>query len=66
MPGLNHRRRARGDEGAIQVLFGVLVASGMLLAMFAVVVDGGRLELEQGELRSGADAAVMAVARGCA
>lgn len=58
--------RPGGDGGAIQVLFGVLVASGMLLAMLAVVVDGGRLRVEQNELRSGADAAAIAVARSCA
>ncbi|REE96812.1 pilus assembly protein TadG-related protein [Thermomonospora umbrina] len=65
-PSFARRRRCRGEEGAVQVLFGLLVACGMLLAMFAVVVDGGRIYIEHSELRGGADAAATAVARSCA
>lgn len=53
------------DRGAIGVMFGLLISSGMLLAMLAVVVDIGRIHAEKQELQSGADAAAMALAQRC-
>lgn len=48
------------------VLVGVLIGSGVLFGMTAVVVDVGAIYAERAQLQSGADAGALAVAKGCA
>jgi Flp pilus assembly protein TadG len=49
------------DRGAIGVLVGMLLATGVLLGMAALTVDVGMLYQERAELQNGADAASIAV-----
>lgn len=57
----------RGDDrGAVATIVAILLAGGVLLGMGALVLDVGKLYVEREELQSGADAAVMAVAKECA
>ena len=44
----------------------ILLAGGVLLGFLALVVDVGQLYVEREELQTGADAAVLAVAKACA
>jgi Flp pilus assembly protein TadG len=54
------------DAGGVAVIVGILLASGVLLGMGALVVDVGQLYAERETLQSGADAAAMAYALDCA
>jgi Putative Flp pilus-assembly TadE/G-like len=54
------------DRGAIGVLVGMLLATGVLLGMAALTVDVGMLYQERAELQNGADAGSIAVAKSCA
>ncbi len=60
------RLRRRDDRGAVAVLVTILLASGVLLGMGALVIDVGNLYAERGQLQSGADAAAFKVAQDCA
>jgi hypothetical protein len=60
------RRLHRDERGAVATIFAILLASGVLLGVLALVVDIGLLYAEREELQSGADAAVIAVAQRCA
>lgn len=60
------RSAGRDDRGAVGVLVGVLIASGVLFGMAAVVVDVGEIYAERAQLQNGADAGALAVAKGCA
>jgi Flp pilus assembly protein TadG len=62
-----HLTRSRGgsERGAIGVLVAVLIGSGVLLGMGALVIDVGRLYQNRAELQNGADAAALAVAKSC-
>ena len=65
------RLRARlagdhGDRGAVALTVGLLLGSGVLLGMAALVVDVGNLYAERGQLQNGADAGALRVARTCA
>lgn len=54
------------DRGAIAALVAVVLGTGVLLGMAAIVIDVARLYVEREELQSGADAAAWAVAEDCA
>lgn len=61
------RERTHGvpeDRGSVSVVVGL--ATAVLMAFAAVVVDVGALYAERRELQNGADAAALAVARDCA
>lgn len=58
--------RKRDDRGAVATIVAILLAGGVLLGMGALTIDVGRLYVEREELQSGADAAVLAVAKLCA
>ena len=65
------RLRARlagdhGDRGAVAVTVALLLGSGLLLGMAALVVDVGNIYAERGQLQNGADAGAVRIARGCA
>ncbi len=62
MPRLSCER----DRGAVSSLVVILLATGVLLGMTAMVVDVGRLYAEREELQAGADSAAMSVALDCA
>ncbi len=53
------------DRGALGILVGMLLASGVLLGMAALTIDAGMLYKERAELQNGADAASIAVAKSC-
>jgi Flp pilus assembly protein TadG len=53
------------DRGAVGVLVGMLMATGVLLGMAALTVDVGMLYQERAELQNGADAGSIAVAKTC-
>jgi Flp pilus assembly protein TadG len=55
-----------GDRGAVAVLVAVLLGSGVLLGMGALVIDVGQLYQNRAELQNGADSAAFAVAKSCA
>lgn len=59
------RRAGQDDRGAVGVLVGVLIASGVLFGMAAVVVDVGAIYAERAQLQNGADAGSLAVAKSC-
>jgi Flp pilus assembly protein TadG len=57
----------RGDDrGAVAALVAVLLSTGVLIGMAALSVDVGQLYAERRQVQNGADAAALAVARGCA
>jgi hypothetical protein len=58
--------RLNTDRGAASTIVVLLLATGVLLGMTAMVVDVGRLYNEREELQSGADSAAMTVALDCA
>ncbi|WP_319459203.1 Tad domain-containing protein [Micromonospora sp. RTP1Z1] len=65
------RLRARltadgADRGAVALTVGLLLGSGVLLGMAALVVDVGNLYVERGQLQNGADAAAARVGQICA
>ncbi|MGH3738571.1 MAG: pilus assembly protein TadG-related protein [Micromonosporaceae bacterium] len=60
------RDAATRDRGAVTTLVAILLAGGVLFGMGALAIDVGQLYAEREELQSGADAAVMAVAKLCA
>jgi Flp pilus assembly protein TadG len=55
----------RRDAGGVAVTVGILLSSGVLLGMSALVVDVGQLYVEREQLQSAADAAAMGVALDC-
>jgi hypothetical protein len=59
------RRPATDDRGAVAATLAVLLGTGVLLGMAAVVVDVGRLYAEREQLQTGADAAAWSVAETC-
>ncbi|WP_027342881.1 pilus assembly protein TadG-related protein [Hamadaea tsunoensis] len=56
----------RQDRGGVAVLFGILLSTGVLLGVGALVVDVGQIYAERETQQSGADAAAMSVALDCA
>lgn len=59
------RQRGADDSGAIAVLVAILLSSGLLLGMSALVIDVGLLADEREQLQSGADSAAWGVAQAC-
>jgi hypothetical protein len=53
------------DRGAVGVLVGILLSTGVLLGMAALTVDVGMIYQERAELQNGADAGSIAVAKTC-
>jgi hypothetical protein len=59
--------RLRSDErGVVGVIVALLLGSGVLLGMGALVIDVGQIYQERAELQNGADAAALGVAKSCA
>ncbi len=65
MRRLNRRIRPSADDGAVAAALAIVLGTGVLLGMAAVVVDVGRLYAEREQLQTGADAAAWAVAQTC-
>jgi hypothetical protein len=55
-----------GDRGAIAVIVALLLGSGVLLGMAALVVDVGNIYVEREQLQTGADAGALKIAQVCA
>src|SRR5262245_24182109 len=66
MPVTGRWRGRQDDRGAVAPTVAVLLASGVLLGSLALVVDVGQIYVERQDLRSGADAAALAVGKACA
>ena len=60
------RLRETGEDGAVAVLVAILLGSGMLLGVGALVIDVGLIAVERTQIQNGADAASWALARDCA
>lgn len=60
------RRSGGDDRGAVAVMVGVLLGTGVLLGAGAIAIDVGQLYTERAELQSGAEAGALAVAKACA
>ena len=59
--------RLRHDErGVVAAIVAILLGTGVLLGMGALVIDVGQIYQERAELQNGADAAALAVAKSCA
>jgi Flp pilus assembly protein TadG len=58
-------RRLADERGAVAATVAIVLGTGVLLGMSAVVVDVGRLYAEREQLQSGADAAAWAIAETC-
>jgi hypothetical protein len=58
--------RLTDERGSVSVIVTMLLITGVMLGMAALVVDGGRLYVERAELQRAADAAVLALAQECA
>lgn len=57
-------RRER-EKGAVASIAAILVSSGVVMGMLALTVDVGNIMAERRQLQNGADAATLALARGC-
>jgi len=69
MPGVARpllRRLGRDERGVVGVLVALLLGSGVLMGLGALVIDVSQLYQERAELQNGADAAALAVAKSCA
>ncbi|MCM4077853.1 pilus assembly protein TadG-related protein [Paractinoplanes hotanensis] len=58
-------RRTRSEHGVVAALFAVMVSTGVVIAMGALVIDVGQIALERQELQTGADAASWTIASRC-
>jgi len=59
-------RLRRDERGVVAALVAMLIGSGVLLGMGALVIDVGQIYQERAELQNGADAAALGVAKSCA
>lgn len=55
-----------GETGAVAMLVAILLGTGVLLGLGAIVIDTGSLLYERRQLQNGADAAALSVAKTCA
>jgi Flp pilus assembly protein TadG len=60
------RLLGRDESGAVAVIVALMLGTGVLTGIGALVIDVGQLYVEQGQLQNGADAAALAVAKSCA
>ena len=59
-------RLRRDERGVVAAIVAILLGTGVLLGMGALVIDVGQIYQERAELQNGADAAALAVAKSCA
>jgi hypothetical protein len=62
-------RRTRGgaaQRGAVAALVAILVSTGVLVGMGAIVVDAGQIYSARAQTQNGADAAAFKIAQACA
>jgi hypothetical protein len=59
------RRRCRDENGAIAVIVAILLGSGVLLGMGALVIDVGEFYNERALLTNAAQEAAVAIAKSC-
>ncbi len=64
--GLRHSPKIKSEDGAVTILFTVIVLIGVLTGLFALVVDGGRLLLERRVVQNVADASALYLGQNCA
>ncbi|WP_250004465.1 Tad domain-containing protein [Actinoplanes sp. M2I2] len=58
-------RRHGSEHGAVAALFAVMVSTGVIITMGALVIDVGQIALERQELQTGADTASWSIATKC-
>ena len=69
IPGLARtllRMLGRDERGAVAVIVALMLGTGVLTGIGALVIDVGQIYQERAELQNGADAAALAVAKSCA
>jgi Flp pilus assembly protein TadG len=59
-------RLRRDERGAVAAIVAILLGTGVLTGMCALVIDVGQIYQERAELQNGADAAALGVAKSCA
>jgi Putative Flp pilus-assembly TadE/G-like len=59
-------RLRRDERGVVAVIVAILLGTGVLTGICALVIDVGQIYQERAELQNGADAAALAVAKSCA
>jgi Flp pilus assembly protein TadG len=62
-------RRVRGgaaERGAVAALVAILVSTGVLVGMGAIVVDAGQIYSARAQMQNAADAAALKIAQACA
>ena len=64
--GSRHSQKLKNEDGAVTILFTVIVLMGVLTGLFALVVDGGRLLLERRVVQNVADASALYLGQNCA
>jgi Flp pilus assembly protein TadG len=56
----------KNEDGAVAVLFSILVSSGLVIGLFVMVFDVGSLYSERRVIQNAADSSVLATAQECA
>lgn len=55
----------RNERGSYSILFSVILGTGLLIAIFTIVLDGGNIVAERRVLQNVADAGALALAKEC-
>jgi Flp pilus assembly protein TadG len=63
---LRRQIHLKSDDGAVTILFTVIVLMGVMVGLFALVVDGGQLMLERRVVQNVADASALYLGQNCA
>ena len=63
---LRRQTHLNSDDGAVTILFTVIVLMGVMAGLFALVVDGGQLMLERRVVQNVADASALYLGQNCA
>ena len=66
MPGLKTNTQENNEAGFLSVLLAILIASGFIVTLLALVIDGGQVQLMRTKVQSAADSVALAVAKNCA
>ena len=62
---MNRLSLRKDDRGAISFIFIILLGTGFLLTLFALVVDSGQVYFQRTKVQTAADAVAQALAKNC-